>query len=285
MTARRYVFTINNYTEEEESAIFTLPDVEPSVKGVGAGREVGESGTPHLQGVLFLNAPKRLGAVKAFPGMQRAHLEVMRGTVKQAEDYAKKDGQYTFVGERPPGQGTRSDLVELREDIDSGMGLRDLASTHFQSWLRHERGIRSYRDLTLIPDAPEPYDLSSFRWEAPEPLTSLILWGEPGIGKTEFAKALLPNALFCSHLDDLRLFDAGVYSGIIFDDMSFSHMPRTAQIHIADFDNPRSIHIRYTVARIPRNTPKIFTTNVAGGAIFSLEDGAIARRLTVFHCD
>lgn len=285
MTSRKYVFTLNNYTDEEEKTLHALPATEARVKGVGTGREVGESGTPHLQGVLYLNVPMRLSAVKQLPGFARAHLERMRGTNEEAEEYASKDGDYTFTGDRPVGQGRRTDLIALREDIDSGNGLRDIARDHFGLWLRHERGIRSYRELTLAPELPEPYPLSSFRWTEPENVRSLILWGMPGIGKTEFAKSLLPGALFVSHIDDLRNFDAGEHNGIIFDDMSFFHLPRSAQIHILDWDNPRSIHIRYSVARIPAHTQKIFTTNLFGGLIFSLEDGAIARRVTIQHCD
>lgn len=114
-----------------------------------------------------------------------------------------------------------------------------------------------------------------------EEITSLILWGESGIGKTQFAKALLPGALLASHIDDLRSFDPGTHNGIIFDDMDFAHTPRTSQIHLVDFDEDRSIHCRYDVAFIPAGTQKIFTTNEAGGRIVDLRDAAIKRRVRV----
>lgn len=112
-------------------------------------------------------------------------------------------------------------------------------------------------------------------------IRSVIFWGEAGIGKTEFAKQLLPKALFVSHMDDLALFEVGVHEGIIFDDMDFTHFPRTSQIHVVDFDNVRSIHIRYAVARIPARTPKIFTTNTPFGKIFDINDAAIRRRIVI----
>jgi len=113
---------------------------------------------------------------------------------------------------------------------------------------------------------------------------SHIFWGPPGCGKTEYAKQLLPDALFVTHMDDLRQFSPENYTGIIFDDMAFAHMPREAQIHIVDFDNPRSIHVRYGTALIPAGTIKIFTTNVRDGRIFT-DDAAINRRLTIHHLE
>jgi len=71
------------------------------------------------------------------------------------------------------------------------------------------------------------------------------------------------------------------YEGIIFDDMNFNHIHREGQIQLVDNDIMRSIHCRYSVARIPAHTKKVFTTNVVEGGIFMLEDGAIKRRVKV----
>lgn len=82
-----------------------------------------------------------------------------------------------------------------------------------------------------------------------------------------------------SHIDDLLKFDPKKHEGIIFDDMDFKHVPRTAQIHLVDTDFERSIHCRYACARIPAKTKKIFTTNEFNGGIFLINDPAIARRI------
>jgi hypothetical protein len=82
-------------------------------------------------------------------------------------------------------------------------------------------------------------------------------------------------------MDDLGNFDIANHTGIVFDDMCFKHLPRTAQIHLVDQDDDRSIHIRYTTAFIPAGTPKVFTSNTPD--IFEVHDEAIDRRIHIVH--
>lgn len=116
-----------------------------------------------------------------------------------------------------------------------------------------------------------------WKWPYLQNIESVVLVGQSNIGKTQFAKAHFNNALFISHMDSLKRFDPEVYDGIIFDDMDFKHMPRTAQIHITDFDEEREIHSRYQNAMIPAGTRKIFTCN----EFPFMEDSAILRRVTI----
>ena len=83
-----------------------------------------------------------------------------------------------------------------------------------------------------------------------------------------------------SHLDQLGDYTAE-HDGIIFDDMSFEHHPRTSQIAIVDMEQPRAIHIRYKTAKIPKKVRKVFLSNV--DSILDLNDGAIKRRVEVFR--
>lgn len=95
---RNYVFTVNNYDGEDEDQVYSLAHDE-SVKYIVVGKEVGESGTPHLQGFICFNQPKSLNQVKRlFP---TAHFEEKRGTFQQAADYCKKEGNYFEAGTLP----------------------------------------------------------------------------------------------------------------------------------------------------------------------------------------
>lgn len=106
--SRRWVFTLNNYVDEEVNRIINVFE-GPYVRYGIIGREVGEAGTPHLQGFVLLNGVKRLRGVKALLS-DRAHFEVARGSSDQAAEYCKKDGDYTERGSFPERQGRRSDL-------------------------------------------------------------------------------------------------------------------------------------------------------------------------------
>jgi len=90
----------------------------------------------------------------------------------------------------------------------------------------------------------------------------LIIKGPSGTGKTTWAKRNLPcPILFVSHIDKLAEFRSGYHKSIIFDDVDLNHWPRTSQIHVVDFENPRQIHCRYKCAQIPAGIVKCFTCN------------------------
>ncbi len=132
-----------------------------------------------------------------------------------------------------------------------------------------------------------------FPWTAQHPIDwtkSIVLWGESGIGKTQWALSMFKKPLLVSERDQLGLFDSS-YDGIIFDDCNFVGEGETKkaawavhnQIHLVDQDNTRAIKIRYENAVIPAHTKKVFTTNVDGGYIFELEVRAIRRRLQIIE--
>lgn len=89
----RWVFTLNNYTEDDVSRLGRLGgDLDRSgVSYLCYGREVGESGTPHLQGFVILSRRRHLAGVRELIST-RGHFEICRGTPQQASDYCKKGG-------------------------------------------------------------------------------------------------------------------------------------------------------------------------------------------------
>lgn len=84
---RNYCFTVNNWTEEELEQMTRGFEVS-GCKWV-IGKEVGESGTKHLQGAVFYKNPRSFEAVKK--ELPRAHIEKCKGTWEQNYEYCTKD--------------------------------------------------------------------------------------------------------------------------------------------------------------------------------------------------
>lgn len=282
LKSKFWCYTLNNYTDEEYKAVTSTP----STYHVCA-KEVGEGGTPHLQGYIEFSVRRKGSVVKNLPGFSRVHLERRKGTSEQAAAYCKKSDESPFEeGVRSvSAQGKRSDLDKAIELVKAGGKRKALWDEYPKVMIRYEKSMcRAIEMLGPQVERPVfdlatyPFDLVEFDWAF-----SHVLWGDSGVGKTSYARSVLPGALLVSHIDDLLRFDADMHRGIIFDDMDFNHIPRTGQIHLVDQDDPRSIHCRYNVAHIPAGTQKIFTSNEIGGRIFDLNDAAVMRRVKIHH--
>ena len=87
---RRMCFTLNNYTDEEIQRIHEYRNTDKFL--ICYGLEVGEQGTPHVQGYAEFKNPKKFNTVKnLFP---RAHIERAKGSRKQNIEYCSKDGEF-----------------------------------------------------------------------------------------------------------------------------------------------------------------------------------------------
>lgn len=94
--SRRWIFTINNYSEEEYIELKEKLHSNPVEKYI-IGKEVGKQGTPHLQGYVYFKDTKTFQTVKAFIG-DRAHLEMAKGKPADNFKYCSKDGDFVAHG-------------------------------------------------------------------------------------------------------------------------------------------------------------------------------------------
>lgn len=162
--SRNYCFTLNNYNEEEYHTLLSMGTY------CIIGREVGESGTPHLQGYIEFKSVTRFDTLKN--RSPRAHWEARRGTQEQAVEYCKKDGTYEERGEMKM-QGHRGDLDAVRQNAASE-GLRHVARYGNAQQIRVAEKFLTYCE--------EPRD-----WK-PE-----VTWihGPTGVGKSRKAREML----------------------------------------------------------------------------------------------
>lgn len=211
-----WVFTLNNPTEEEQETLRSqvqtrLPDSSVELTYLSFSREVGENGTPHLQGYLELSRRLRRRTISSLFG-PRLHLERRRGTQAEAITYCKKDqadgtpADWEEHGERTTQTpGRRTDLDTIKEFIDDGHSERDLAEEHFSKWVVYRRSFAKYKEL-ITPNGIRAN------------LKVYVLWGEPGTGKTRYVYEKYPD-VFSVPSSNLQWFDG--YNGeatVLFDD-------------------------------------------------------------------
>lgn len=147
--ARAWCFTVNHPTESDRTWCETV-----DCRYIVYGDEVGESGTPHLQGYVEFANQKALSVLKK--GLPRAHFETRKGTSKQAAEYCMKDGKYVERGERSE-QGHRSDLDAVAEKAIAGATTREIAMDHPTTFIRYERGIRALQEIAAKPRDFRPH--------------------------------------------------------------------------------------------------------------------------------
>lgn len=171
--SRAWCFTVNNYTNEQ---LEEMKAIECTY--IVLGKEVGKSGTPHIQGYVEFMNPRTFRAIKKV--MPTAHIEPRKGTSAQAADYCKKDKDVYESGTISQ-QGKRNDIEEIRNMVKQGKGMRqilEVATTvpsvkMAETYLKyHEKG----RDWK-----PE------VKW----------YWGPTGTGKSRTAWEEMPEAFDC----------------------------------------------------------------------------------------
>lgn len=216
------------------------------------------TGRQHHQGYIQFNNPVSLSTAQKFIGDNTAHLERPRGTPQDNISYCSKapiEGPFIF-GEEPH-QGRRSDLQSVVDDIKKP--LRQIAQDHPVQFIKYHRGIERLKEVLSCEDLVLPTLQFNIPYLSLD--KSVLIYGDTSLGKTSFALSHFKNPLLVRHLDKLDSFDSIIHDGIVFDDMSFNHLPPTSVIHLLDQDFPSDIHIRYKIVHIPAHTKKIFTHN------------------------
>lgn len=181
-----YIFTLNNYTDEEIALIQAL-----DYSYIVFGKEIGESGTPHLQGFVKFENAKTMSAVHKLKGWKRTALKPAQKPLS-AIDYCKKGKQshseWEEQGVNGPNygldadvwergefkQGKRSDLEEVYEAVKGGKTVDEIAWEKPQVYEICHKSLSKIEDIRLR---------KTFRTKMTE---GVWLYGKTGTGKSDF---------------------------------------------------------------------------------------------------
>lgn len=174
MSSKNFTFTYNNYPDT--SLIDGL-----ECRYVIYGKEVGESGTPHLQGFVCFEALKRMaGVIKLLPG---CHVEIARNAAA-AIQYCKKDREFTERGLIPMSQKRKGEMEserwELAYDAAKDGRFEDIPKDILIKHLGNLKKIRAEFQVVL----PTKDGELQHQW----------IWGAAGTGKTSKAMSENPRA-------------------------------------------------------------------------------------------
>lgn len=174
-TARIWAFTLNNPTDSDESNLAGLVTAEIA-KTILYGREVGESGTPHLQGcVIFENPVRMAGIRKTFEDASVSSCHLSKGKSRKAlVTYCKKDGDWVCHGPDPgiPGQGARTDLKDAAMELLHHRSMFEFKCKYPHMYVKYHRGF----EKLLVKESVARVNPPIVTW----------IYGPTGTGKTRF---------------------------------------------------------------------------------------------------
>ena len=143
--AMNFCVTVNNYlpnTVEDfkKEALITY--------GI-LGEEIGESGTPHLQGYLQLSKQQTISAFqKKLKKLNiKCALLIAKGTLSQNITYCSKEDGVKHEWGTPKKPGERTDLSDIRDMIKSGESDEEIIQKYPGDWFRYRKSFNAYRKI------------------------------------------------------------------------------------------------------------------------------------------
>lgn len=176
--SRNWCLTRNNYHDDDivgvEGALYTI-----------LGKEVGEEGTPHLQGFVHFENARTFNGVKLL--LPTCHIEAMRGTIDQAVAYCKKDNDWVEFGDKPLSAKEKGEQNAAR-----WANIIELAEAGDWEKLKTDYPVEYGTRLSCLEHIhrKRPREIEIIDGD----LEHVWVWGDTGLGKTRTALAENPGA-------------------------------------------------------------------------------------------
>ena len=196
---RCWIVVVNNPKQTETEFSDYLKGLN-HIKYFTFCREKAETGTEHYQCYIEFSQPKRFSVTKNIFSAKtigvNAHIDGMRGTKKEARDYAQKIGDYADQAGCKIGidcefgrfvdTGERSDLADIVELMANGATIAEIKRLYAANWFRYSKTIEKLRADYLLTT------VNHYR-----ELTITYMYGETRCGKTKhIMKKHGPNNVF-----------------------------------------------------------------------------------------
>lgn len=191
----RWCGTYNNYVSADEPKIW-FEQAEGAIGGILVGKEVGESGTPHLQIYLELTKNPRNKNGRSKKWMidhtnKKVSWRVARGSKEHNEMYCKKENDWYLIGalvgdkraetsevNAEKAREVKKDMMlEIQKEIENGVSDQVLKKKYFKWYARHEAFFVKYRSGLLKSQRDFQTKL-------------IIIVGPPGTGKSHRARKI-----------------------------------------------------------------------------------------------
>lgn len=270
--SKRWCFTVNNpgayrpaFSDDMDYMVWQL--------------ERGEAGgTEHIQGYVRYKNRKRLEPAKAGILSGTAHMAVAKGSEAQNKEYCMKEATrvegeipHEFGDFEPDNgrQGSRTDWTQLKQSMQKGASMTELAETHTDLVCRYPNGIQALQILL----GPKP--------QVQRAVHVMILWGATGTGKTHRLRTTFPDIYEVNPGRD----PWGMYAGekqVMFDEFASTMWPIQEMLRYLDKWKVQ-LNARYN-NKFARWESAFIVSNLDPTLWYTLEDAALQaafrRRIT-----
>ena len=165
--AKRWCFTLNNYTESDLKRIKESL-TEDEVTYAVVGKETGKQGTKHLQGFVNFKRKVRLNQVNMFV-TGRAHLEKAKGSDIQNKNYCTKEGDIilnvgTATNTTEKGGGNSMKIARVTaQKMAEGSTIEETANDD-EMWISYVKHSKVSKKQTEIKTKAKE-EMSSIRFK------------------------------------------------------------------------------------------------------------------------
>lgn len=231
------------------------------------------TGRFHWQGYTEFLGQHTRKKIQALIGMADAHIEKRRGSAQEAADYCRKS-ETSIAGPWEFGQisrpGKRTDILEVKADLDAGASLADIADNHFGLFCRYNKAFELYKNLKAPARTSPP--------------SVYYLWGAPGTGKTRFVMDNHGEELW-SYFGSWPYCDGyGGQKVVLFDDFDLDCYKKIGRASWLKIIDRYRISVQVKGSYVNWNPSLIYiTSNYPPSVVFG-DDQACHRRITRVCC-